>query len=98
MKVITKLVSIENERFVLVYLEEHKEYGTISYNDIDEHGRLKRRINGLEMSLSKNINDCLETTRKHILLKKFINENNLDLENNQEDIKKYCNYIKELIK
>lgn len=97
MKVITRLVNIENQKFVLVYLEEHKEYGTISYDDIDEQGRLKRRINGLEMSLSKTINDCIETTRRHILLTRFINENNLDLENNQEDIKKYMNYAMSLI-
>ena len=94
MKVITRLVNIENEAFVLVYLENYKQYGTIPYSELNEKGCLKRQLNGLEMNVEDTIEKCLETTKRHILLSRFIKENNLDLFNNADDIKKYMSYAR----
>ena len=94
MKVITRLVNIENEAFVLVYLENYKKYGTIPYSELNEKGCLKRQLNGLEMNVEDTIEKCLETTKRHILLSRFINENNLDLFNNADDVKKYMSYAR----
>ena len=95
MKVITKLVIIENEKFALVYLEDHKKYGTISYNELNEKGRMKRALNGFEMSCENTIKECLETTRRHILIDKFLKVNNIDFDN-VNDLKKYGDFLKQL--
>lgn len=53
MTVLTKHVNIENEEFVLIK-GEHEDrtfYGTIPYSEIDEHGRMKRELNGVELRI-----------------------------------------------
>lgn len=64
MKVLTKLVSIENEEFVLIQdtTKDGKEYfGTIPYSELDEKGCMKRALNGFEMCISfNNISEALD--------------------------------------
>ena len=59
MEVLTKCVDFENEKFVLFkdkkaglpeYYKNGEYYGTIPYTELDENGKLKRRLNGLGYS------------------------------------------------
>ena len=63
LKVLTKRVNIGEESFVLVELtridDGNKLYGTISYNELDERGCMKRELNGLEMCCSSDISHAL---------------------------------------
>ena len=57
MKVLTQLVKIENENFVLFKdtTKDGTEYfGTVPYTEIDKKGCLKRRLNGFDMCISFN--------------------------------------------
>ena len=64
LKVLTKCVDIENERFVLVEItrndDGHKFIGTIPYSELDEKGCMKRQLNGFEMRLSDSIPNALQ--------------------------------------
>lgn len=74
MKVITKLVELENEKFVLIKDEQNgrKFYGTIPYSELDERGCLKRPLNGFEMCVSfLNIADAIEQRNKQILVDRY---------------------------
>ena len=63
LKVMTKLVSIRNENFVLVQIKRNDDghifYGTIPYTELDERGCMKRELNGLEMCLCDDIPHAL---------------------------------------
>lgn len=64
MKVITKLVSIKDEKFVLIKDTDKNYgdyYGTIPYSELDEKGRMTRALNGFEMCIAKTIAKALET-------------------------------------
>ena len=56
MKVLTKNVLIESKEFALISdtHEGKKFYGTIPYTELDEHGCMKRALNGLQMCISWN--------------------------------------------
>ena len=63
LKVLTKCVNIRNEEFVMVEITRTdngmKFIGTIPYSELDEHGRMKRELNGLEMCLADDIPHAL---------------------------------------
>jgi hypothetical protein len=74
MKVLTKVVIIENEEFALITdeYEGKKYYGTIPYSETDENGRLKRVLNGFDMCISfESIEDALEERTNRIKLERF---------------------------
>lgn len=84
MEVITKCVVIENEKFVLI--RDKKEdlpecykngeyYGTIPYAELDEHGKLKRQLNGFEIGIESSAGEALRYRMLQIRLKKFDEEN-----------------------
>lgn len=83
MEVITKCVVIENEKFVLI--RDKKEglpecykngeyYGTIPYAELDEHGKLKRQLNGFEIGIEASAGEALRYRWTQIQLKKFEKE------------------------
>ena len=84
MEVITKCVVIENEKFVLI--RDKKEglpecykngeyYGTIPYAELDEHGKLKRQLNGFEIGIEASAGEALRYRMLRIRLKKFEEKN-----------------------
>ena len=84
MEVVTKCVVIENEKFVLI--RDKKEglpecykngeyYGTIPYAELDEHGKLKRQLNGFEIGIEASAGEALRYRILRIRLKKFDEEN-----------------------
>ena len=54
MKVISKCLVVEDEKFVLIEDKcvNLEYYGTIPYSELDEAGRMKRGLNGFEMCVS----------------------------------------------
>lgn len=70
LKVLTKVVNIHDEKFVLVEITRidngMKFIGTIPYTEIDEHGCMKRELNGFEMQLADDIPHALEQRRWEI--------------------------------
>ena len=71
MKVLTNNVLIEGEEFVLITDEFKgmKYYGTIPYSEV-EKGRLKRKLNGLDMCVSfYGIGEAIEARRETIRFK-----------------------------
>ena len=75
MKVIKSQMVIENQEFVLIKDEQNgqKYWGTISYSEIDENGRMKRALNGLEMKVSfVNAQDAVNRRRDDMILSRFI--------------------------
>lgn len=84
MEVITKCVVIENEKFVLI--RDKKEglpecykngeyYGTIPYAELDEHGKLKRQLNGFEIGIEASAGEALRSRLIQIRLKKYTEAN-----------------------
>lgn len=73
LKVLTKAVIIEDEKFVLVKItriDNGREFiGTIPYTELDEKGCMKRELNGFEMALSDDIPHALERRTDMILTK-----------------------------
>ena len=62
-KVKTRCVDIEGRSFVLMEytLDDNSVmYGTIPYTELDEQGRVKRRLNGLEVCLAHSIPSALD--------------------------------------
>lgn len=63
LKVLTKCVNIRNEEFVMVEITRtdinKKFIGTIPYSELDEHGCMKRELNGFEMCLAEDIPHAL---------------------------------------
>ncbi len=68
MKVVVKRVLIENEEFVLVKDDSSNGvyYGTISYGELDDNGKLKRQLNGYDMAIVF-LNDCVERSESPIV-------------------------------
>ncbi|MBO7735385.1 MAG: hypothetical protein J6S67_22665 [Methanobrevibacter sp.] len=77
LKVLTRLVDIEDEKFVLVKItriDTKDEFiGTIPYTELDEKGCMKRELNGFDMCLSDSIPHALEG-RRDLILTKGMNE------------------------
>lgn len=84
MEVLTKCVDFENEKFVLFkdkkaglpeYYKDGEYYGTIPYTELDENGKLKRRLNGFEIGIENSAGEALRYRMLRIRLKKFDEEN-----------------------
>lgn len=76
MKVITKCVEIENEKFYLISdfdKDGNKYYGTIPYTEV-ENGRMKRALNGFEIAIAKTIGEALERRENDIKTNKRFNK------------------------
>ena len=60
--VINKLI-INGKEFALISdihpVEKNKYYGTISWDDIDENLKLKRRLNGFDMCVAPSIEEAI---------------------------------------
>ena len=80
LKVLTRVVDIEDEKFVLVKvtrIDNNKEFiGTIPYTELDEKGCMKRELNGLDMAFADDIPHALEL-RKDIILTRGMTESQL---------------------
>ncbi len=75
MRIITKYVVIEKQEYVLIENEKDgkKYWGTIPYTEIDEKGRMKRTMNGLEMKVSfKSAQDAYKKRRDEIVFKRLV--------------------------
>ncbi len=74
MKVLTKVVMIEDEEFALI-TDKHEGctyYGTIPYSETDENGRLKRALNGFDMCVSfVSIADALKERTNRIKVQRY---------------------------
>jgi len=72
-KVITREVIIEGKRFVLISdihpINKSTYYGTISYDDIDENGILKRRLDGFDMCIGESIDEAISNREDEIKFK-----------------------------
>lgn len=70
LKVLTKLVSIHDEHYVLVEITRNEDgekfIGTIPYTELDKRGCMKRELNGFEMQLADSIPNALEARRWEI--------------------------------
>ena len=86
MTVLTKCVILENEKFVLIKdtskeLAKASEYknceyfGTIPYTELDEQGRMKRTLNGLQICMQPTASEAIRQRLLNIKLKKFKEEN-----------------------
>lgn len=75
MKVLTKSVVIENREFVLITdtANGRRWFGTIPHEELDEHGRMKRELNGIQMRISfESVNDALMVRHADILIDKLL--------------------------
>lgn len=64
LKVLTRCVSIHDEKFVLVKLTHTDvKYGTISYDELDDKGCMKRELNGFDMCIADSIDEALESRK-----------------------------------
>lgn len=96
MKVLTKKVTIENKDYVLIQDEQDEKvyYGTIPYSELDSQGRLKRRLNGMEMCINfESVERAINDRKTQNVLHNFVEENKLDI-NNPEDFKKYAEFCR----
>ena len=68
MKVITNKAVIENKEFVLIEDTQNGKhfFGTIPYEEIDEHGSMKRTLNGFQMCIGDTIGDAIGTRSRAI--------------------------------
>lgn len=62
MRIITKSIYCGGERFALVCEPSWGElkYGTIPYDELDEAGRLMRRLNGFQMCVARSISEAID--------------------------------------
>ena len=81
MKLITRYVEIENQEFCLIKDtqtdcngERYTYYGTIPYTEVDEHGCLKRQLNGFDMCIADTAQQALARREQDIKVTKAINE------------------------
>ena len=103
MKVVTRMVEIEGQKFVLIkdkndlYNSPTKEYyGTIPYDELNEEGRMKRALNGFEMCIESTIAGAIQDRTNRILIDRFLKANpQIDLPNNK-GIKEYCEFMNTL--
>lgn len=84
MEVLTKCVILDDEKFVLIkdkseklteFYKNGEFYGTIPYAELDEHGKLKRQLNGFEIGIEASAGEALRYRMLRIKLKKFDEEN-----------------------
>lgn len=83
MEVLTKCVILDDEKFVLIkdkseklteFYKNGEFYGTIPYAELDENGKLKRRLNGFEIGIENSAEAALRYRWTQIQLKKFEKE------------------------
>lgn len=86
MKVITQHVIIEEKEFVLIQNQNENfikvpnnqskiYYGTIPYSDIDEHGKLKRPLNGFDMCIGDTPDEAIRRRLTNLKMLQYMNEN-----------------------
>ena len=74
MKTVVKKVTIEGMDFALVREPEwgaDHQYGTVPYSEVDENGRLKRVLNGLEMCVAATPEEAIERREDVLLARKW---------------------------
>lgn len=75
MKVLTKCVEFEGQRFFLIE-DEHegrRYWGTIPYSFIGSDGRMIKEINGIQMRASfESAGDALNNRRKDIVMDRLL--------------------------
>lgn len=75
MKVITKCVMIEDQKFFLIedQHEGRKFWGTIPYSEVGSDGRLLRVLNGIQMRISwEGAGDALNNRRIDVALGRML--------------------------
>lgn len=75
MKVLTKCVIFEGQEFVLIQNshEGRTYYGTIPRTELDESGRMKRELNGVQMLISwESPADALNNRRRGVAMSRII--------------------------
>lgn len=84
MEVLTKCVILDDEKFVLIkdkseklteFYKNGEFYGTIPYAELDEHGKLKRQLNGFEIGIEASAGEALRSRLIQIRLKKYTEAN-----------------------
>ena len=76
MKVLTKCVIFEDQKFFLIedQHEGRRYWGTIPYSFVGSDGRMIRAINGIEMRMSgEGAGDALENRRRDIVMSRLLN-------------------------
>ena len=77
MKTIIKKLILVGECFALVQNSawgKGLQYGTIPYSEIDEHGNLRRELNGFEMCVAATSKEAVESRRDSLLVRKWCDE------------------------
>ena len=75
MKVLTKSVIFENQEFVLIknQHEGRTYYGTIPCTELDNEGRMKRELNGVQMRISfESAADALNNRRIDVAMTRIL--------------------------
>ena len=75
MKVLTRCVIFEDQKFALIK-DQHEGrtfYGTIPYTELDENGRMKRELNGVQMRISwESPADALNNRRIDVAMSRIL--------------------------
>ena len=75
MKVLTKCVIFEGQEFVLIQNshEGRTYYGTIPYTELDESGRMKRELNGVQIQISwESPADAMNNRRRDVAMSRIL--------------------------
>ena len=74
MKVVTNEIILYGERIVLVREPKwgaNNQYGTIPYSEIGENGKLKRKLNGIQMCVANSVVNAIERRKDQILASRW---------------------------
>ena len=76
MRVVTKVVKIEDQEFVLIFDNKDNRdfYATIPYSELNDDGSMKRELNGFEMCISDTIDGAIKRRTNKIAIDKFKKE------------------------
>ena len=75
MKVLTKCVIFEDQKFFLIedQHEGRRYWGTIPYSFVGSDGRMVKEINGVQMRMSfESAGDALENRRKDVVMGRLL--------------------------
>ena len=92
MKILSRNAIIEHQKFILITDTDFNKtwYGTIPYTELEEEGKMKRELNGIQMCITtEGPMEALEERRKDILITAYKKKNNPTLE-------ELCDYIMSL--
>ena len=76
MKVIVKEFKTFEKRFVIV--KQDDAYCAIDYKYIDEEGKLKQGLNGLQMHCAKTLEDCMYNASFYAEFEHLVNVEHMD--------------------